>query len=224
MTVVVRASILAHLVDLVWVALAAMGSFGCSNSAERGRDHPSQDTSRIPYAVLPETLPNVQRLARGDSDSVIPLRFKPAPGESAAVVRGVHVAMQRPNGPVMRGEIRGQVFRLDPTPGKRYILFADQPRFSAPDGEHWGRSFYVLDLTGGGVALSPPLDMKDAEYITFEGIRDVDGDGSVDLVYCKGYEGEEELPRHLAATYRGAQWVPLSESLVAQGDCKGTVY
>ena len=155
----------------------------------------------------------------------IPLHFKPIAGESVAVANALKVAMQRANSPQMeRGEVRAQIFRFDPTPGRRYLLFAAQPRYTAADGEHWGRSFYILDLSSADVALSPPLDMKDAEYITLETVRDINGDGILDLVYCKGYEGEEELPRHLAATYRGEHWVLLPETLVAQGKCKGTAY
>jgi hypothetical protein len=213
------------------------GFLGCASSSERDRRAGSQDTARTQQQTVQETtdngqesstpdeLRNVQLDSQDTSDQAIPVHFKPAAGESTLVVHAIKMVMQRNNGPQMRrGEIRGQLFRMDPTPGKRYMLFAAQPRFRAPDGEHWGRSFYVLDLSGGVVALSPPLDMKDAEYITLEALRDVDGDGTIDLIYCKGYEGEEDLPRHLAATYRGLQWATIPDSLVAQGDCKGKAY
>lgn len=155
--------------------LAITGILGCSASNERGGDDRSQDTLRAQQQDLQATsdrtrginrldsLRNEQRAPHDSSDVGVPLHFKPVVGESTAVVRALNVAMQRPNGPQMRqDEIRGQVFRLDPTPGKRYLLYAAQPRFTGPDGAHWGRSFYVLDLSGG-VGLSPPLDMKDAE-------------------------------------------------------------
>jgi hypothetical protein len=184
------------------------------DTSDRGRSVHTQDTSQ-----------NAERPAQDSAGVVIPLHFKPAVGESVAVVRALRVAIQRTNGPqVRRDEIRAQLFRVDPTPRTRYLLFAAQPRFMASDGEHWGRSFYILDLSNGNVTLSPPLDMKDAEYVTVETLRDVNGDGIVDLVYCKGYEGEEELPRHFAATFRGGHWEPLPDALVKQGNCKGTPY
>jgi hypothetical protein len=215
------------------VGLAAAMLFGCSASNER--DHRAQDTSLSANQAMEDTLSGTQDSAKGalgkekrvaqDTGLAAPLHFKPAAGESVAVVHALKIAMQRPNAPQMlRGEIHGQIFRLDSTPGKRYLLFAGQPRYKAADGEHWGRSFYVLDLSNGGIALSPPLDMKDAEYITVETIRDVNGDGAVDVVYCKGYEGEEEAPRQLAATYRGGRWIALPDSLVTRGTCKGTPY
>jgi hypothetical protein len=184
------------------------------DTSARGRNLHAQDTSQ-----------NAEPAVQDSAGVAIPLHFKPAAGESVAVLRALKVAMQRTNGPqARRAEVRAQLFRLDPTPRARYLLFAAQPRFAASDGEHWGRSFYVLDLSSGGVTLSPPLDMKDAEYVTIETLRDVNGDGAVDLVYCKGYEGEEELPRHFAATFRDGHWEPLPDALVKQGNCKGKPY
>ena len=175
-----------------WICLllSATGPVGCSAS-KGGR---GAAVGRTEGAARNETDPP------DTSGLVFNLRFDAGADERGAIVRALGVAAGLPNGPDLRTRaFPAEVYRFGPAVGRRYVVLAYQPRFTAGDGDHWGASFYVLQASRGDSLLSRPLDMKDAEYVTLEEVRDVDGDGALDIVYCKGYEGEEEAPRRLYA-------------------------
>lgn len=151
---------------------------------------------------------------------LVQLKFDASVRESTSVISALRTISARPHSPDLRRRaFPVQVFRFGPTADSLYLVLGYQPRFSDADGDHWGKTFYILRASNTAPELSPPLDMKDAEYVVVESVGDADRDGSADFVYCKGYEGEEESPRRMAAVYRHGRWIDLSDHLRGSRAC-----
>jgi len=162
----------------------------------------------------------VMSVAQDTTAVFIQLKFDASGRESTSVVRALRSISATAHPPDLRRRaFPAQVYRLDPAGDSLYLVLAYQPRFSDADGDHWGKTFYVLRASNTVPALSPPLDMKDAEYVVVDSVADVDRDGAADFVYCKGYEGEEDPPRRMAAGYREGRWLDLSDQLRGSRVC-----
>lgn len=172
-----------------------------SQSDQRTAAHTDQDTSVL----------------------LLQMRFKPSVSESVTVVRALRTLAKGPHPPDFRRRaFPAQIYRLGQPEDSLYVLLAYQPRFSDSEGDHWGKAFYALRISKAGPVVSPPLDMKDAEYVIVDSVFVVDRDGGPEVFFCKGYEGEEELPRRMAATYRQGRWVDLSDHLRGSRECTPT--
>jgi len=140
------------------------------------------------------------RQAPSDAQAVIRWQFRPSESERNSLSRFLSVVGRRPGGPSTASRARQpEMFRLGPG---RYLMVAIQPR-SGPD---WGVSLFVLDGGPDSLRISPPLSMHDAEFLKVERIADFDADGRLDVQFCTGYEGEEELPARRRVSFSGGRW------------------
>ncbi len=181
--------------------------------------NPALDTTVATHVA--STAPPAGDLAAGAR--VINLFFVPSAIDSALLRTILPEVALLPHGPVLSDSMRPpELYTFgERTSAPRYLLVARQPRFSDGTGEHWGIAYYVIDPAQPGRLLSPPLDMKDAEYNVVEEVADVDGDGRPDVVYCSGFEGEEEPPVRRVATIIDDHWRKLNRPKSRRASCSG---
>ena len=192
----------------ILIFLFAAGWLGAC-SRRGARDQGRNDTVLIEQSSAPDS-----------SGLVVDLRFTADSLERMLLMTRLALISKAPNAPdLRRRSFPAQIYRVTTIQPGRYFMLAYQPRFRGSDGDHWGKSFFVIEMDGEGAPISPPLDMKDAEYVVLEALRDVNGDSRSDLIYCKGYEGEEAPPTRLVAAYLGGRWIDLPNNSVGGKTC-----
>ena len=146
-------------------------------------------------------------VATASSESGPRVMFPVRPAESDHIAAALRIfAERRPDHDVR--EARLYRFSIDSTAG-RYILLAPMSGSDSRDMRSWGLSFSTI-VSGDPPEISRPFGFGGLEFIDVQAVRDIDRDGAADVVFCTGYEGQDEpsLPRALG--YRGGAWYEIS--------------
>lgn len=101
----------------------------------------------------------------------------------------------------------GRIYRLtlDSVPG-RYLILAPMSGVDSKEMRTWGLAFTAIETGGGAPIISASHDFRGLEVISVQAVRDIDGDGAADVVFCGGYEGQDEPSALQALGVRNGRW------------------
>jgi hypothetical protein len=143
-----------------------------------------------------------------DGAEVVRFAFHPEPALRPAFDSVFGALSQRRRAAPELSEATLHHFAVD-SAEQRYVLLAKLiPSEGVPMGQ-WGWAFIAIERDGVGWHLSRAYDFKAEENLAVVGIRDVDGDGSADVIYCAWYEGQDELVPAGALGYKNHHWYPM---------------